>query len=155
MNVFEYISFKDLAQEAVDLVHGRLHGAKVTVNIQHEMPDVYGDRRRLIEVVQNIVDNAAKFMGSQTHPGIEIGHEGEVEGKPVFFIKDNGMGMEPEHLDRIFGLFNKLDANSEGTGIGLTIVKRIIEVHNGRIWVTSEVNKGATFFFTLPTGPAS
>jgi PAS domain S-box-containing protein len=155
MNVFEYISFKDLAQEAVDLVYGRLQNAKVTVEIQPEMPDVYGDRKRLIEVVQNLVDNAAKFMGSQPQPGIEIGQEGEMDGKPIFFIKDNGMGMEPEHLDRIFGLFNKLDANSEGTGIGLTIVKRIIEVHNGTIWVMSEVGKGATFFFTLPTGPSS
>lgn len=156
INIFEYISFKDLAQEAVDLVYGRLQSAKVTVKIQPEMPDVYGDRKRLLEVVQNIVDNAAKFMGSQPDPSIEIGYEkSEIEGKPIFFIKDNGMGMEPEHLDRIFGLFNKLDASSEGTGIGLTIVKRIIEVHNGRIWVTSEMGKGATFFFTLPTGPAS
>jgi signal transduction histidine kinase len=76
-----------------------------------------------------------------------------MEGKPIFFISDNGLGIEHEHLDRIFGLFNKLDASSDGTGIGLTIVKRIIEVHHGRIWVTSEVGQGSTFFFTLPTGP--
>jgi PAS domain S-box-containing protein len=155
MNIFEYISFANLAQEAVELVHGRLQNAKAQVRIQNEMPNVYGDRKRLLEVVQNIVDNAAKFIGSQPEPSIEIGQEGQADGKPIFFIKDNGMGMEPEHLDRIFGLFNKLDASSEGTGIGLTIVKRIIEVHNGRIWVTSEPGKGSTFFFTLPTGPAS
>jgi PAS domain S-box-containing protein len=155
MNIFEYISFKDLAAEAVELVHGRLQNAKVVVKIQQEMPNVYGDRKRLVEVVQNIVDNAAKFMGSQPDPCVEIGQEGQLDGKPIFFIKDNGLGIEHEHLDRIFGLFNKLDASSEGTGIGLTIVKRIIEVHNGKIWVTSEMGQGSTFFFTLPTGPSS
>jgi PAS domain S-box-containing protein len=155
MNIFEYISFKDLAAEAVELVHGRLQNAKVTVKIQEDMPGVYGDRKRLVEVVQNLVDNAAKFMGSQSDPNVEIGQEGQLDSKPVFFIKDNGLGMEHEHLDRIFGLFNKLDANSEGTGIGLTIVKRIIEVHNGKIWVMSEKGQGSTFFFTLPTGPSS
>jgi PAS domain S-box-containing protein len=154
MNILEYISFKDLASEAVELVHGRLQNANVVVKIQENMPTVYGDRKRLVEVVQNIVDNAAKFMGTQPNPFIEIGQE-ELEEKPIFFIKDNGVGIEHEHLDRIFGLFNKLDANSEGTGIGLTIVKRIIEVHNGKIWVTSEIGKGSTFFFTLPTGPWS
>ncbi|MBL8080808.1 MAG: GAF domain-containing protein [Anaerolineales bacterium] len=155
MNVFEYIPFEDLAHEAVELVQGRLQSAKIAMTIQRDMPTVYGDRRRLIEVVQNIVDNAAKFTGSQPEPLIEIGQEGLLDGKPIFFVKDNGMGIEPEHLDRIFGLFNKLDASSDGTGIGLTIVKRIIEVHNGRIWVQSEAGKGSTFFFTLQTGPSS
>ncbi len=75
--------------------------------------------------------------------------------KPVFYVRDNGLGIDAEHHDRIFGLFNKLDANSDGTGIGLAIVKRIIEVHGGRIWVQSEAGNGSTFFFTLPTGPES
>jgi PAS domain S-box-containing protein len=155
INILEFISFKDISAEAVDLVYGRLQNEKVAVKIQQDMPNVYGDRKRLVEVVQNIVDNAAKFMGPQPNPCVEIGQEGQLDGKPIFFIKDNGVGIEHEHLDRIFGLFNKLDANSEGTGIGLTIVKRIIEVHNGKIWVTSEIGRGSTFFFTLPTGPSS
>jgi signal transduction histidine kinase len=112
---------------------------------------VYGDRQRLIEALQNLIDNAAKFVGSQANPRIEIGQNGYEDGKPIFYIKDNGMGIEPVHHDRIFGLFNKLDANSEGTGIGLALVKRIIEVHGGRIWVQSDVQNGATFFFTLQT----
>jgi signal transduction histidine kinase len=70
---------------------------------------------------------------------------------PVFYVRDNGIGIEPQFHERIFGLFNKLDTQSEGTGIGLSLVKRIIEVHNGRIWVESKKGKGATFYFSLPT----
>jgi signal transduction histidine kinase len=74
---------------------------------------------------------------------------------PILYVKDNGMGIAPIHQERIFGLFNKLDATSDGTGIGLALVKRIIEVHGGKIWVQSEAGMGATFFFTLPVGPES
>ena len=89
-------------------------------------------------------------MGNQPNPMIEIGQIGEESGKTIFYIKDNGIGIASEHYDRIFGLFNKLDPNSEGTGIGLALVKKIIEVHDGRIWVESEVGRGSMFYFTLP-----
>jgi signal transduction histidine kinase len=89
-------------------------------------------------------------MGDQSNPYIEIGQDGVEEDKAIFFVKDNGMGIAPEHHDRIFGLFDKLDAKSEGTGVGLALVKRIIEVHGGSIWVQSEEGLGATFYFTLP-----
>jgi PAS domain S-box-containing protein len=108
------------------------------------------NRQRLFEVLQNLVDNAAKFMGGQAEPLIEIGQAGEENGNPVFYVKDNGIEIPPEYFERVFGLFNKLDAKSEGTGIGLALVKRILEVHGGRIWVESERGKGSTFFLTLP-----
>jgi signal transduction histidine kinase len=101
-----------------------------------------------------LIDNASKFVGDQSHPSIEIGSSGYEDDKPIFYVKDNGIGIEPVHHDRIFGLFNKLDASSDGTGIGLALVKRIVEVHGGRIWVQSDVGNGATFFFTLQTEPA-
>jgi len=121
---------------------------------------VFGDRQRLLEVVQNLVSNAAKFMGDQSSPRIEIGHAGDEDGMSVFYVRDNGIGIPTEHHDRVFGLFNKLDAKSDGTGIGLALVKRIVEVHGGRVWVQSaasprgEAGKGATFFFTLPGAPS-
>jgi hypothetical protein len=97
-------------------------------------------------------DNAVKYIGNQPDPHIEIGQRGEEDGKPVFYVKDNGNGIAPEYHERIFGLFNKLDAKAEGTGIGLTLVKRIVEVHGGRVWLESDgvPGKGSTFYFTLP-----
>jgi len=149
----EVIPFEALAREALDLVAGTIQANNVKVEIQTGMPDVYGDRQRLLEVAQNLLDNAAKFMGKQSDPRVEIGQRGEdaERGMPVFFVQDNGIGISPEYFERVFGLFNKLDAGTDGTGVGLAIVKRIVELHGGRIWVESEAGRGSTFFFTLPT----
>ena len=154
-NPYQYIKFDELAYEILELLHGRLNEKEIAVHIQENLPTIYGDRRRLLEVLQNLVDNAAKFTGSQSQPRIEIGQDGFEDGRPVFYVRDNGLGIEADHHDRIFGLFNKLDANSDGTGIGLALVKRIVEVHGGRIWVQSEAGNGSTFFFTLPVAPES
>jgi signal transduction histidine kinase len=152
-NEYTSFSFEELLREAAELAHGRLSERSVQVEIEQNLPVVYGDRLRLLEVLQNLLDNAAKFMGKQQTPRIEVGQAGEdaESGMPIFYIRDNGIGIAPEHFERVFGLFNKLDPRTDGTGIGLALVKRIIEVHNGRIWVQSELGQGSTFFFTLPT----
>jgi signal transduction histidine kinase len=149
MNSSEKIPFEELVREALDILHGQLEVRGVTVHTQPDLPDVYGDRQRLTEVLQNLIDNAVKFMGDQTDPRIEIGQHGEENNSPIFFVRDNGIGIAPEHTRRIFGLFDKLDSKTEGTGIGLALVKRIVELHGGRIWVESEPGKGATFYFTI------
>jgi signal transduction histidine kinase len=69
---------------------------------------------------------------------------------PILYVRDNGIGIPVEFMDKIFGLFNKLDARSEGTGVGLALVKRIIEFHHGIIWAESKAGEGTTFYFTLP-----
>ena len=151
MNAPEMISFDYLVHEVIEIINGRLqeHGVEVIVNDGFQK--VYGDRRRLLEVVQNLMDNAAKFMGDQPMPLIEIGQHGESDnGFVTFFVRDNGIGVAPEFHERIFGLFNRLNPKIEGTGIGLALVKRIIEFHGGRIWIQSEAGNGATFYFTLP-----
>jgi signal transduction histidine kinase len=150
VNPSETIPFTALAQDALDLVHGQLEKGGIAVELDPNLPAIYGDRQRLTEVLQNLIENAAKFMGEQPQPRIEIGQQGEEDGKPVFFVRDNGIGIEPEYHERVFGLFEKLNTNTEGTGIGLALVKRIIEFHGGRIWVESEAGKGTTFCFTLP-----
>jgi signal transduction histidine kinase len=155
MNSPQVNSFNELIHEALEIVQGRLSGLNVQVDIQPNLPVISGDKPRLVEVLQNLLDNAAKYMGNQPNPRIEIGCQNKEDGKPVFFVRDNGMGIAPEYHERIFGLFNKLDSTSEGTGIGLALVKRIIEVHGGRIWVESELGNGATFYFTLQGSPPS
>lgn len=150
MNDPETIPFNDLARSALENVAGQLKNCKAEVNLE-DIPDVvHGDRTRLIEVLQNLLDNACKYMGSQPAPCITIGRRSSESGAPVFFVYDNGMGIEPRYHNTVFGLFNKLDSASEGTGIGLALTKRIIEIHKGRIWVESEgQGKGSTFCFTL------
>ena len=118
--------------------------------MQGGLPIVRGDRPRLVEVLQNLIDNAAKFMGAQPTPKIEIGMH-QQQNEQVFFVRDNGIGIESKHREKVFGLFDKLDPRTEGTGMGLALAKRIIEVHGGRIWVESEGRgSGSTFCFTLP-----
>ncbi len=153
INPPEAVPFETLISDAVELVRGQLDALKVRVDVRSGMPSVYGDRQRLTEALQNLLDNAAKFMGDQSQPRIEIGQRGHEDGKPIFYIRDNGAGIDPHFHERIFGLFNKLDVDSEGTGVGLALVKRIVEAHGGRIWVESQVGEGAAFFFTLQTGP--
>lgn len=143
------VPFETLAREAVELLQGSIKARGVRVHIQPNLPNVRVDRVRLIEVLQNLIDNAVKFMGGQTEPSIEIGVM-DNSNPPIFFVRDNGIGIPAEFHERIFGIFNRLDQSVDGTGIGLTLVKRIIEVHGGRIWVESEgEGKGATFYFTL------
>jgi len=105
-------------------------------------------------VLSNLLSNAIKFMGAQSSPRIEVGWEDRPE-EYVIHVKDNGMGIKPEYHEKIFGLFQGFGPalGIEGTGVGLTIVKRIVENHGGRIWVESEEGKGATFYFTLPKHP--
>jgi len=151
INAPENVPFTDLVHDALEIVHGRLAERGITVDIQSNLPLIYGDKPRLVEALQNLLDNAAKYMGEQLIPHIVMGQRADDAeyDKPVFFVRDNGMGIAPEYHERIFGLFNKLDAKSEGTGVGLALVKRIIEIHGGRIWVESKIGKGSTFYFTL------
>lgn len=152
MNPPSSIPFDEIVREALELSQGRIAASKIKVELQTGLPVVRGDHVRLVEVMQNLIDNATKFIGSQSQPVIQIGTHGTLEDMPVFFVRDNGVGIEPQFQERIFGIFNKLDPASEGTGIGLTLVKRIVEVHGGKIWLESDgVGKGSTFCFTLPT----
>ena len=153
MNSPEQIPFNEIVNEAVDRVRGKLDEINAIIEIQTDMPIVHGDRVRLVEVVQNLVENAAKYSIPKARPRVEIGAKVELERSVVLYVHDNGIGIAPEYHENIFGLFNKLDPKADGTGIGLTLVKRIIEVHGGRIWVESEAGQGATFYFTLPKIP--
>ena len=148
----EEIDLNQIVSEAIESLDARLRSKNVLVNCSLDMPTVYGDRTRLREVFENLVDNAAKYTGDQPNPMIEIGTR-ETGNETIIFVKDNGMGIDPQFHGKIFGLFDKLNPTSEGTGIGLAIIKRIIETNGGTIWVESDgLGKGSTFCFTIPDG---
>ena len=150
INTPEKVSFGDLAQEAVNTVGGRLKARGVKVEVGSGLGMVYGDRTRLREAVENLVDNAAKFMGDQPEPLVQIGFRRDGD-EPVFYVRDNGVGIDSQYHKKVFGLFDRLHNKAEGTGVGLAIVKRIVEIHGGRIWIESKgTGLGSTFCFSLP-----
>ncbi|MGF7118215.1 PAS domain-containing sensor histidine kinase [Methanobacterium oryzae] len=116
-----------------------------------ELPDIFADEDQITRVFQNLIGNAIKFRKEDETPKIHVSAQKE-DNEYFFSVSDNSIGMEQEYGDKIFEIFKRLHAigEYEGTGIGLAIVKRIIERHGGRIWVESELGKGSTFYFTLP-----
>lgn len=150
INLHKEVSLQAVVEEARALVAGRLASRGVELDVVEEPVFLHGDLPRLVEVFQNIIDNAVKFMGDQPHPRIEIGVE-SVDGETVVYVRDNGQGIDPRHTSKLFGLFEKLDPQSEGTGMGLALVSRIVEVHGGRVWAQSDgLGRGACFRIMLP-----
>ena len=151
LNAPEEVPLGALAREAAKMVALRLGERGVALEIAPDLQTVYGDRSRLLQVIQNLLDNAIKFLGDQPDPRVKIGARKKAGAEPVFYVQDNGVGMDPIHGERVFGLFEKLDPKTEGTGVGLAIAKRIVELHGGRMWVETEgPGRGSTFCFTLP-----
>ena len=151
MNPPEEMQFDEVVNEAVKMVSGRLNAQKVPIKIAADRHVLYGDRQRLCEVFENLLDNAIKYLYSQPEPQITVGIRTK-DDEVIYYVQDNGIGVAPQYQEKIFGLFEKLDPDVEGTGVGLAIVKRIIEIHGGRIWVESKgIDCGSTFCFTLPT----
>ena len=123
---------------------------KVDVRVADMYIVLYGDRPRLAEIWQNLIENAVKYQGDQKAPRIEIGIEIR-DQNTVFFVRDNGMGIAPRFNEKVFNLFEKLDPGSEGTGLGLTLVQRIVGLYDGVVWVESQgPGQGSCFCFTLP-----
>ncbi|MGC8660662.1 MAG: sensor histidine kinase, partial [Desulfomonilaceae bacterium] len=146
------VYFEEIIREAVELLKGKITQNRVSVKIQENLPRIVASRSKLLTIMQNLIENASKYMGPQTEPIIEIGSVKDGSDF-VFFVQDNGMGIDPANQQKIFKLFVKLDENSDGTGIGLAMLKRIVESENGRIWVESKgLGHGSRFCFTLPSG---
>jgi signal transduction histidine kinase len=153
INTLEPLGLGVIACEAANLFSRPIAERGVRIEIDPDLPVVSVDHARIREVLVNLLENALKYSGSCPDPLIRIGVDRH-SATPVFFVQDNGIGIESRYLERIFNLFEKLDATTEGTGVGLAIVKRIIEAHGGKIWAESEgLGKGTTFLFTLPGVP--
>jgi len=149
VNPPEDVSFGELAQEALNITTGELKSSGVEVSVSDDFPVVHVDRMRIVELLVNLIGNSIKYRGEQPHPKIEIGHRRN-DSETAFFVKDNGMGIPESQHEKVFGLFYQVNKDSEGTGAGLAIVKKIVEIHGGRIWIESEEGKGCTVYFTLP-----
>ncbi len=145
----ESVSMSTLASMAVESVQPQDGRRAVPIHVEPDMPIVHADPVRLREAIQNLVENAVKFIGDQPDPLIRIGCRATAGG-PVFYVADNGVGIAPEDLERIFDLFERLETGVPGTGIGLALARRIVEAHGGRLWAESEGRgRGSTFCFEL------
>ena len=118
-----------------------------------DLPDGVGDLSLLRQVLVNLLSNAFKFTRQKEQAVVEVGCQRREE-ETVYFVRDNGAGFDMRYVAKLFGVFQRLHnvAQFEGTGVGLSIVQRIIQRHGGRIWAEAAVNQGATFFFTLGGG---
>jgi light-regulated signal transduction histidine kinase (bacteriophytochrome) len=137
-------------EQVLASLHSGIHESGATVT-HTPLPTICGDGTQVAQIFQNLVANAIKFRHPNVAPKIHIGCS-ITNGEALFTVEDNGIGISPDFSERIFVIFQRLHTRSEyaGTGIGLSICKKVVEAHGGRIWVDSELGKGARFSFTLP-----
>jgi len=147
------INIGELAKSVFEELKAITHGQKLRLIINNP-PSAVGDMSMIREVLLNLLSNAVKFTRKRDVGIIEVGGF-EGDGENTYYVKDNGVGFDMQYKEKLFGVFQRLHSADEyeGTGIGLAIVQRIINRHGGRVWAEGEVDKGATFYFTLPHTP--
>jgi len=150
----------EVVKECLELLEARIQETGVEIRQSEALPNVVGDRARIGDIYLNLISNACKY-NDKSQPWVEVGSlssstnpgpDGEVFSEPVMFVKDNGIGIRKKHLDTVFRFFKRLHGNDKyggGTGAGLTIAKKLVERHGGKLWIESEPDLGTTFFFTL------
>ncbi len=157
---FSKLSKKSISKKTVQttaLVNGvwnhlhKEHPEKINFTVQQHLPNINGDTIMIEQVFVNLISNAVKYSSKKERQIIEVGAK-EKDNAIVFYVKDNGAGFDMTYYDKLFNIFKRLHAPADfdGTGVGLAIVKLVIEKHNGSIWAESKVNEGATFYFSLP-----
>jgi signal transduction histidine kinase len=139
----------DSGQLVADVIKALPDGAALHCKVAAQMPRVRGDPELLRQVFTNLIGNAIKFANRSQHPQVEVSTEAR-DGEAVFMVRDNGIGFDPASAQRLFKPFQRLhDRSYEGFGVGLSIVKRIIDRHGGRVWAEGSPGQGASFYFTL------
>jgi light-regulated signal transduction histidine kinase (bacteriophytochrome) len=150
------VNLNQVLQDAMEMLKTRIDADGVQVCCQQVLPCTWGDRAQFTEVMVNLISNAIKY-NDKAEKWVEIGvREDKAPDEPlVFFVRDNGIGIAPEYHGRIFEIFRRLHGRDEfggGVGVGLTVVKKIVEHLGGRVWVESTLGNGATFNFTVGQG---
>lgn len=157
-NILQYsqVGAKNIEKKPVKIypllteIATQMEASRKFSNVIIEVPEkavVFGNKMMIYQVFLNLIENAIKYADPEKDAFTKVGYE-EVKGKRIFYIEDNGIGIDPEQIDHIFGLFKRVSTSSaaDGSGIGLAIVKKIIEAHDGKVWVESTIGKGSKFF---------
>ena len=149
---FSDLDIGEIVRESAAAAESSQDEVAVRADVTAPLPTLRGDRERLRQVVTNLIDNAVKFTRPRDMARIEIGSQVSEADGIVCYVRDNGVGFNMQRVDKLFGMFQRLHPASkfEGTGIGLANVQRIVLRHGGRVWAQSQVEHGATFYFTLP-----
>ncbi|MBF0249609.1 MAG: PAS domain S-box protein [Alphaproteobacteria bacterium] len=153
-SVREAIDMNGVAKDALLNLEAAMARRGAVARVE-DLPRVLGDEGQLIRLVQNLVGNAVKYCPADRAPSVQVSAE-RLDGMWAFAVRDNGIGIAEENLDKVFGVFQRLHVTEqefEGTGIGLAVCKRIVSNHGGRIWAESALGHGTTFHFTLPSAP--
>ena len=150
-NRLELLDMNEIMEIARGLVQGRVSQTHTKLYIDKNLPKIHGDRNRMIQVFENLLDNAIKYMGDQKNPVIRIEASSPEAGKNEFRVVDNGAGLSKKELEKLFTPFERFDGTTEGSGLGLYMVRKIIEAHEGTITAKSEgKGRGASFMVSLP-----
>jgi len=138
-----------LVEDVVASMRESVEAVEGSINIAPDMPEIVVNEEGFQRVYTNLIDNAIKYRRADVPPRVEIGWQ--QEGRQLkLFVRDNGVGIKPQYRERVFGLFQRLDTHTEGTGVGLAISKRVVEAHGGTMWVESDFGNGSTFWLSLP-----
>ena len=148
--VFRRVDLTELVRKVIAELQVEQPGRRFEFRVS-ELPECMGDPALLRQVFVNLLSNAVKFTRTRPVAVIEVGFKTEGT-ETIYFVRDNGVGFDMQHASRLFGIFQRLHSIEDfpGTGVGLSIVQRIIHRHGGRVWAESAVDQGATFYFTLP-----
>jgi hypothetical protein len=149
------VSVSGLVQQVIANLRPECEGRQVDIQIG-QLPDCIGDELLLRQVFANLLSNALKYTRRRTQAVVEVGFRQQAD-ESIYFVRDNGAGFDMQYSAKLFGIFQRLHRarDFEGTGVGLSIVQRIVQRHGGRIWAEAAVDQGATFFFTLPAAPGN
>ncbi len=148
MRAFTTVNIEKTIQDVLNIMQIHISNHKGQIVTDTPLPEVYGDIQKIRQLYQNLIENAIKYAKKDEIPQIHLGYD---QQKGAFYVSDNGIGIPEEYKDKIFDVFKKVSGESKGSGIGLSIVKRITEIHHGHIWIESKPEIGTTFFFTLDT----
>ncbi|MBC7842870.1 MAG: GAF domain-containing protein [Gemmatimonadaceae bacterium] len=162
---FEAVDLNDVVADALEMVGVGRNNAGVTVGFERPLPTVLCDLVRVREIFSNLISNALKY-NRDPHPRIDVGYlrsdepglrpnmPADADGETIYYVRDNGIGIEPRHFEQIFRMFKRLHGRDEfggGVGAGLTVVKKVVNRHGGHVWLASTLDQGSTFYFTLPS----